>query len=96
MRVELAQAALDARIAASTVEERVGWLAAMRQAGLRSVWEQVDAAGVSDPVEVAEFLLRRLYPEQSERWFAEVLGQLRAAHAAGTWSGFRRPEIEPG
>jgi cobalamin biosynthesis Mg chelatase CobN len=94
VRPESGQASLDDRIAASTVEERVGWMASMRQAGVRSVWQQVDAAGISDPVEVAEFVLRRLYPEQSAAWFAQILAHLRAANQAGTWSGFQRPNAD--
>lgn len=67
-------------------------MAELRANGRWSVWQQVDAAGISDPVEVAEFVLRRLYPDEREAWFAEVLGQLQAAHRAGTWNGFRRPD----
>jgi hypothetical protein len=64
----------------------------MREAAVRSVWQQLDDAAIADPVDQADFLLRRLYPDESEAWFAAVLDQLRAAHAAGTWSGFRRPD----
>jgi len=82
---------MDARVAASSVADRVAWLAAMREAALRIVWQQVDAAGIDDPVEQAEFLLRRLYPEESESWFLGVVDRFRAARAAGTWDGFQRP-----
>ena len=82
---------MDARVAASSVADRVAWLSAMRKAALQIVWQQVDAAGIDDPVEQADFLLRRLYPEESESWFAGVVDRLRAAHAAGTWNGFPRP-----
>ena len=91
MHSELGQAELDRRIAAASVEERTGWMAAARLAGLRSVWQQADAAGLSDPVEQADFILRRLYPEMPETWFDDIVGQLRALHAAGRWNGFRRP-----
>ncbi|NJD28628.1 MAG: hypothetical protein FIA92_10065 [Chloroflexi bacterium] len=92
MRPDPGRAALDERIAASSVDERVGWAAAMRTAALVTVWQQADAAGLTDPVEQAEFVLRRLYPEESEAWVESVVGQLRADHAAGRWSGFKRPE----
>lgn len=82
---------MDARIAASSTADRVAWLATMRETAVRIVWQQVDAAGIDDPVEQAEFLLRRLYPEQSESWFLGVADRLRAARAAGTWNGFQRP-----
>jgi hypothetical protein len=91
MHPELGQAELDRRIAAASIEERAEWLAAAREAGLRSVWQQADAAGLSDPVEQADFILRRLYPEMPAAWFDDIVGQLRALHAAGRWSGFRRP-----
>jgi len=92
MHREPGQTELDARIAVASVEERVVWVAAMRLAGLRSVWQQADAARISDPVEQADFILRRLYPEMPNPWFDDIVGQLRALHAAGRWSGFRRPD----
>lgn len=93
MRIDPGRTALLARLAGSTVEERVAWLATMRDAGIRSAWQQVDAAGISDPIETAEFLLRRLYAEESAMWLASVMAKLREAHAAGTWSGFARPGV---
>jgi len=39
----------------------------------------------------AEFILRRLYPEMPESWFADVLSKLAAKHVAGEWHGFQRP-----
>ena len=92
MRPDPGRLDLLGRIAASSVEDRVDWLAEMRAAGMRSVWQQVDRAGITDPLEVAEFLLRRLYPDLPPASLAEILEQLRAAHAAGTWTGFARPE----
>jgi len=91
MHHEPGQAELDRRIASTPVEQRVEWIAAKRMAGLRSVWQQADAAALSGPVEQADFILRRLYPEMPEAWFEDIVGQLRALHAAGRWSGFRRP-----
>ena len=91
MRADPGRSGILNRIAASTVDDRVAWLAEMRAAGIRSVWEQVDRAGLVEPLEVAEFLLRRLYPGMREAALDETLGQLRAALAAGTWAGFERP-----
>jgi hypothetical protein len=91
MRADPGRQAMLARLAESTVDERVAWLAAMRDAGMRSVWQQVDRAGLVDPVEIADFLLRRIYPEQSEAWFSLVVEALRSELAAGTWHGFTRP-----
>ena len=91
MRPDPGRAAQDAALASLTSLERTARMVELRRNGLWAVWQQVDAAGVTDPVEQADFLLRRLYPEESEAWLVRVLDQLRAAHAAGTWSGFRRP-----
>jgi hypothetical protein len=91
MRPDPGRAAQDAVLASMTSLERTARMVELRRNGLWAAWQQVDAAGVADPVEQAEFLLRRLYPEESEAWLALVLDQLRAAHAAGTWDGFRRP-----
>ena len=71
--------------------DRTGVVATLRANGQWAVWRQVDAAGLQDPVEVAEFVLRRLYPNERASWYTDVLDQLRAARAAGTWSGFARP-----
>jgi hypothetical protein len=82
---------LDRRIAAASVAERVAWAAERRRLGLLTTWQQLDEAGIVDPVAQADFLLRRLYPEMPEQWFAEVLRQLHAKHEAGEWHGFERP-----
>ena len=67
-------------------------MAELRANGRWLVWRQVDAAGIDDPVEAAEFILRRIYPELSAQRLTEIMGQLRAAGAAGTWNGFARPD----
>lgn len=92
MRPDPGRAIQESVIASMSANDRTAVTAALRVNGRWAVWRQVDAAGLSDPVEIAEFVLRRLYPEQRDAWFAEVLGQLRAAHAAGTWTGFQRPD----
>ena len=65
--------------------------ALLRERGMWQAWQQVDAAGITHPVEQADFLLRRLYPEMPESWFRDVRGKLTAMHAAGEWHGFERP-----
>ncbi|CAN5125915.1 hypothetical protein BH24CHL7_BH24CHL7_02660 [soil metagenome] len=62
-----------------------------RPLGLRIVWQQADAAGISDPVEQADFVLRRLYRKMPEWWLRDVVAKLAAMHAAGTWRCFQRP-----
>ncbi len=58
-------------------------------------WRQADAAGPMTELARAEFLLRRLYPTFPEVQLRQVLDQLAAAEAAGTWHGFQRPEPLP-
>lgn len=53
------------------------------------IWHQADAAGLSDPLERANFVLRRLYPEMSEAWFVDILGKLAARFERGEWHGFQ-------
>lgn len=96
MRPDPGRALQESVIASMTTSDRTARMTLLRANGHWSVWRQVDESGLSDPVEVAEFVLRRLYPEQKERWFGEVLGQLRLAQAAGTWSGFQRPTSNDG
>ncbi len=92
MRPDPGRSDLLERVSRSSVDERVAWLTTMRQAAIRSAWQQVDRAGLSDPLAVAEFLLRRLYPEQPEASLAAILAQLRSDYEAGHWPGFARPE----
>jgi hypothetical protein len=91
MKREPGQALLDARIAESSIEERVAWSARKRRMGMSLVWQQLDERGIEHPLEQAEFLLRRVYPEMPEAWFADVLAKLAEMLNAGAWSGFRRP-----
>jgi hypothetical protein len=80
------------QVARSSVDDRVAWLVSMRDAGIRSAWQQVDRAGLSDPVEIAGFLFRRLFPNHPEAETALILARLRSEYEAGTWSVFARPE----
>jgi hypothetical protein len=91
MRPDPGQALLDERIAASTVEERVAWVAAKRALGYQLVWQQIDAAGITDPVAQAAFMLQRLYPDMPEVWVHNVIGHLRQRQVAGQWRGPERP-----
>jgi hypothetical protein len=83
---------LDERISASSIEERVAWNEERRRLGHRLVWQQADAAGATEPLDQAEFLLRRLYPEMPDDWFKVVLAKLSELHEAGRWNGFERAE----
>jgi hypothetical protein len=63
----------------------------LRDAGLRSVWEQVDRAAPMGPVEEGLFIIERLYPEMPTEHRASLRRQMEASFRAGTWRGFRRP-----
>jgi hypothetical protein len=91
MRPDPGRELQESAIALMSVSDRTARMAELRANGRWAVWQLADGAGLTDPIEVAEFVLRRLYPEQLDVWFTEVLDQLRAARAAGTWSGFQRP-----
>ncbi len=91
MRPDPGRAAQEALIAEASTARRAEIAMELRERGHRLVWQQADAAGITDPVEQADFMLRRLYPEMSEAWFRDVVGKLAALHAAGTWNGSRRP-----
>jgi hypothetical protein len=92
MRPDPGRALQESVLGSMSAMDRTARMAELRRNGLWSVWRQVDAANLTDAVEQAEFILRRLYPEESEAWFETVVGQLRADHAAGRWNGFKRPE----
>jgi hypothetical protein len=91
MRPEPGQVHLDAAIVRASVEARVAWVTAKRALAMRTVWQQVDAAGISDPVEQARFLLGRLYPDMPLAWRESTIAALAERHAHGRWHGYPRP-----
>jgi hypothetical protein len=95
MRPDPGRTAQEAVIAQMPSERRTGTMAMLRRRGRWMIWQQMDAAGIEHPVEQAEFLLRRLYPEMPEAWFSDVLAKLAAKYAAGEWHGFQRPADSP-
>jgi hypothetical protein len=91
MRPDPGREVQERLVAVMSTRERTAVTSMLRRRGLWTLWQQVDGSGISDPVERAEFILRRLYPEMPEEWFVDVLGKLAALHAAGKWHGFQRP-----
>jgi hypothetical protein len=91
MRPDPGRAAQEAVIVQMPIDRRTATMAKLRQRGRWMVWQQLDERGIEHPVEQAEFLLRRLYPEMPKPWFADVLAKLSAKYAAGEWRGFERP-----
>jgi hypothetical protein len=90
MRPDPGRHAQESLIAGMSPARRAAISMELRERGLHLVWQQADQAGISDPLARADFVLRRLYPEMAEQWFADVVGKLAKLHAAGTWHGFER------
>jgi hypothetical protein len=63
----------------------------MRDRAFALVWQQVDRAGIVDPLEQAMFVLGRLYPDMPDAVVQQVRADLAAERAAGGWHGFDRP-----
>jgi hypothetical protein len=82
----------EAVIARMSVEQRQGVRIRLAERGRLLAWQQADAAGPMTELARAEFLLRRLYPSMPEAALRQVLEQLAAAEARGTWDGFRPPD----
>ncbi len=81
----------EALLIARTPDERALLSARLRAAGMALVWDQLDRAGITDPLETAMFLLDRLYPELPGVHREQLRRRIGAEVAAGTWDGFRRP-----
>ena len=86
------QRALDARVQAMSPDERAEWAYRMRRQALILVNQAADEAGPMSELDRATFILRRLYPEFSEDQLADIRAELERRQAAGTWSGFERPD----
>lgn len=91
MRPEPGQTDLDAAIVRASVEARVAWVTEKRALALRIVWQQLDAAGIDDPIEQARFLLGRLYPDMPLAWRESAIAALAERYADGRWHGYPRP-----
>jgi len=78
-------------IAKMTPMARTRQVVGLRARGRLMVWQQLDDAGLVDPIAQAGFVLRRLYPEMSESWFVDVLGKLQQRRTSRGWAGFERP-----
>lgn len=91
MRPDPGRAIQGSVIARMTVEQRQGVRIRLAERARLLAWQQAEAAGPMTELERAEFLLRRLYPSMPEAALRQVLEQLAAAEARGTWDGFRPP-----
>ena len=93
MAVDQAQARFDERLREAGPEARMRLHAEMYRDALRHVWAQADRAGAMTEIELARFLLRRLYPDLEGERLDAIMTRLEAEWHAGTWNGFVRPEV---
>lgn len=90
--IDSAQAALERRLidAGTVARRRVN--ERLRANGFARVWAQADRAGEMTELQRARFLLRRLHPDLEGARLQALMATLEAEWAAGTWTGFRRPD----
>jgi hypothetical protein len=89
---DLAQREIDDRVRATAPDDRMRLHARLREDAVVLVWAQADRAGPMTELELARFLLRRLYPDLEGPRLEAIMDRLEADWQAGTWTGFRRPE----
>jgi hypothetical protein len=92
--VDLVQQQLDERVRATAPEDRLRLHARLRDEAFVLAWDQADRASPMSELERARFLLRRLYPDLEGRRLEAIMDRLEADWRAGTWTGFRRPDLE--
>jgi hypothetical protein len=63
----------------------------MYRDAFRLVWAQADRAGPMTELELARFMLRRLYPDLEGPRLDAIMAQLETEWQAGTWTGLSRP-----
>lgn len=85
------QVLLDRRLIEAGLEGRRAAHARLRAKGFARVWAQSDRAGEMTELELARFLLRRLYPDLEGERLDAIMTRLEAEWHAGTWTGFVRP-----
>jgi len=90
--VDQAQARFDERLREAGAEARLRLHAEMYRDAFWHVWAQADRAGAMTEIELARFLLRRLYPDLEGGRLDAIMTRLEAEWHAGTWTGFVRPQ----
>lgn len=92
MATDSDQALLDRRLIEAGLEGRRAAHDRLRAKGFARVWAQADRAGPMSVLELARFLLRRLYPDLEGPRLEAIMARLEAEWHAGTWTGFARPD----
>lgn len=90
MAVDQAQAVFDERLREAGPDARMRAHDRMYHDAFRLVWAQADRAGPMSELEIARFLLRRLYPDLEGERLESIMSRLEAEWHAGTWTGFVR------
>jgi hypothetical protein len=85
------QVLLDRRLVEAGLEGRRATHDRLRAKGFARVWAQADRAGEMTELELARFLLRRLYPDLEGTLLDGIMAGLESEWHAGTWTGFVRP-----
>lgn len=91
MAVDQAQRRFDDRLREAGPEARMRNHDRMYRDAFRLVWAQADRAGPMTELELARFLLRRLYADLEGERLDAIMAQLETEWQAGTWTGFSRP-----
>ena len=88
------QIVLDLRVRSLSASDRAMYAYRLRRKALVLVNQAADAAGPMSELDRAMFILRRLYPEYSERELAHIRADLALREADGRWHGFSRPTVD--
>ena len=84
---------MDARLRAAGPDTWARTSMELRARGFALAWDQLDRAGIEEPVARALFLNVRLYPEMPAAHRAQVAAGFAAARDVGTWHGPVRPSV---
>ena len=84
------QVLLDRRLIEAGLAGRRTAHVRLRAKGFARVWAQADRAGPMTELELARFLLRRLYPDLEGPRLESIMDRLECEWQAGSWTGFRR------
>ena len=91
MVADLAQRQMDELVRSTPPAVRMRKHVEMYRLAFEMVWAQADRAGPMTDLELARFLLRRLYPDLEGPRLESIMARLAAQWEAGTWTGFQRP-----
>jgi hypothetical protein len=92
--VDQAQTRFDERLREAGPDGRMRLNDRMYRDAFQLVWLQADRAGPMTELELARFLLRRLYPDLEGERLETIMARLEAEWLAGTWTGLNRPAAE--